>query len=144
MRILIVEDDLISRMVLSKLLAPYGENDIATNGQEALQAFQAAWLEKKPYDLICMDIMMPAIDGQEALRQIRDLEKQWGVRGAEEVKVIMISALDDPKNVVEAYYQGGATSYLVKPITSAKLRAEIDKLFSFSSAGVHINLISDI
>jgi two-component system chemotaxis response regulator CheY len=59
---------------------------------------------------------MPEMDGQEALRKIREIEKSRGVKSADEVKVVMTTALDDPKNVVEAYYKGGATSYVPKPI----------------------------
>ena len=59
---------------------------------------------------------MPEMDGQEALKKIRALEKGQGINPVNEVKVIMTTALDDPKNVVEAYYKGGATSYVPKPI----------------------------
>lgn len=132
MKILIVEDEMISRKILTTFLTSYGNYDIAVNGEEAIIAFQLAWQENKPYDLICMDIKMPKMDGQEALQKIRDLEKEMGVKGPEEVKVIMITSLNDPKSVVEAYYRGGATSYLVKPIERSKLRNEIVNLFSTS------------
>ena len=116
MRVLIVEDDFTSRKLLQKIVSPYGEADIAVNGQESIDAFETALEEGRPYDLVCMDIMMPEMDGQEALKKIRAAEKAKGIRNADEVKVIMITALDDPKNVVEAYYKGGATSYVPKPI----------------------------
>ena len=116
MRVLIVEDDFTSRKLLQKIVGPYGEADIAVNGQESIEAFEAALEENNPYDLVCMDIMMPEMDGQEALKKIRAIEKSRGIRNSEEVKVIMITALDDPQNVVEAYYKGGATSYVPKPI----------------------------
>ncbi len=116
MRVLVVEDDFTSRKVLQKILSPFGEVDIAVNGLEAVEAFESSLNDQKPYDLICMDIMMPEMDGQEALKRIRTVEKAHGIRPADEVKVIMTTALDDPKNVVEAYYKGGATSYVPKPI----------------------------
>ena len=116
MRALIVEDDFTSRKILQKILSPYGETDIAVNGLEAIAAFKDAMHEKRPYDLICMDIMMPEMDGQEALRAIRDLERDNDISPADEVRVIMTTALDDPRNVVEAYYKGGATSYVPKPL----------------------------
>jgi len=124
-KILIVEDDFIVRRILKDILSPYGDCDIVVDGDEAIQAFRLAWEEKEPYDLICLDIMMPKLDGQEALRQIREMEKEIGIQGSAEVKVIMVTALDDPKNVVEAYYRGGATSYIVKPIVKVRLLDEI-------------------
>lgn len=125
MKILIVEDDFVARRTLKEILSPYGECDVVVDGEEAIQAFQLAWDEQAPYRLICMDIMMPHVDGQESLRQIREIEGEMGVKGSDEVKVIMISALDDPKTVVDAFYRGGATAYLVKPIQKKKLLEEI-------------------
>lgn len=116
MRFLVVEDDFTSRKLLQRILSPYGDVDVAVNGQEAVDAFEGALNEEKPYELVCMDIMMPEMDGQEALKRIRILEKNVSRSGPDEAKVIMTTALDDPKNVVEAYYKGGATSYVPKPI----------------------------
>ncbi len=121
MKTLIVEDDFISRIVLQKILAPFGVCDIAVNGKEAVQAFTFSLQEGEPYDLICMDIMMPEMDGIEAVRLIHEKEKEMNVAPSDEVKVIMITALDTPKEVVDAYYRGGCTSYLTKPINKGKI-----------------------
>ncbi|MDK9707164.1 MAG: response regulator [Desulforhopalus sp.] len=125
LRILVVEDDFMVRQVIRDILDSYGSVDIAVNGEEAVQAFRVAWRKQVPYDLICMDIMMPTMDGNEALVKIRDVEKALGIIGSEEVKVIMISALDDAKTVVKAYSKGGATSYIVKPIEKERLLSEM-------------------
>ncbi|MCP4693586.1 MAG: response regulator, partial [Desulfobacterales bacterium] len=121
MRILIAEDDFVSRRILDTLLSPYGECHTAVDGEEAVQCFRMAHDEGAPYDLVCLDIMMPNVNGQEALKQIREIEKKMGLKSSAEVKVIMVTALDDPKSVVEAYYRGGATSYIVKPIEKDRL-----------------------
>lgn len=128
MRVLIVEDDFVSRKLLQKLLSHYGECDVAVDGGEAIEAFKLAVNEGKPYDLVCMDIMMPQIDGQQALKEIRGIEKSRGVGPKDEVKVIMTTALDDPKTVVQSLYKGGATSYIVKPIDKKKLIEEVKNL----------------
>lgn len=128
MKCLIVEDQFLSRRILKDLLSPHFECDIAINGQEAVTSFQLAHEGKRPFDLICMDIMMPIVDGYEALRQIRCLEQEKGIPQNREVRVIMISALDDPQTVVKSFYVGGATSYLVKPVTKQKLMHEIRQL----------------
>ena len=128
MRALIAEDDYISRRIVKEILSAYGTCDVAADGEEAVQAFCQALAEEKPYDLVCMDIMMPRLDGQSALKKIRATERELGVAAAQEVKVIMTTALDDPKNVVDAYYRGGATAFLVKPITRHKLLQEVHGL----------------
>ena len=128
MRILVVEDDFGSRRMMQKLLEPYGDIDVVVDGEEAVQAFRMAWEEYKPYELLFMDIMMPKMDGHEALRRIREIEEGLGVKPQDEAKIIMTSVLEDPKNVMEAYYEGGATSYLVKPIDREKLREELARL----------------
>jgi two-component system chemotaxis response regulator CheY len=125
MKCLIVEDDFISRRIMKELLSAYCECDIAVNGEEAVASFRMAHEGKRPYDLICMDIMMPGVDGNEALKRIREAEKEMGVPPAIEVKVIMTTAMDDPKTVIDSYYNGGATSYLVKPISKQKLVREL-------------------
>jgi two-component system chemotaxis response regulator CheY len=128
MRVLIVEDDFVSRKLLGKVLSHYGECDVAVNGKEAVNAFSMALDEGNPYDLVCMDIMMPELDGQEALKEIRRLEKERGVPEQDQVKAVMTTALDDPRNVVESMYRGGAMAYLVKPIDRKNLLDEVRKL----------------
>lgn len=128
MRILVVEDDFGSRRMMQKLLMPYGDADVVVDGEEAVEAFRLAWEESKPYDLVFMDIMMPKMDGQEALKRLRAYEREVGVKPPDEAKVIMTSVLEDPKNVIEAYYDGAATSYLVKPLDREKIAGELTKL----------------
>ncbi len=128
MRILVAEDDFAGRRMIQKFLEPYGKVDVVVDGEEALEAFKIAWEESKPYDLIFMDIMMPRMDGQEALKRLRELEREMGVKPADEAKVVMTSVLEDPKNVIEAYNEGSATSYLVKPIERKRLEEELAKL----------------
>ena len=128
MKMLVVEDDFGSRRMMQKLLEPYGDVDVVVDGEEAVDAFKLAWEESRPYDIIFMDIMMPKMDGHEALKRLRELEREMGVKPANEAKVIMTSVLEDPKNVIEAYYGGSATSYLIKPIDREKLEDELERL----------------
>ncbi len=93
MKCLVVEDEFISRTLLTELLSTYGTCHVATNGLEAVEAFQNV-LEGAPYDLICLDIMMPHLNGQEALQRIRALEAERGIGGWDTVKVIFPTATD--------------------------------------------------
>jgi two-component system chemotaxis response regulator CheY len=124
MKTLIVEDDLTSRILLNNILAPYGECHEAVNGREAVTAFLAAQEEGRQYDLITLDIMMPEMDGQETLKQIRNLEEAKGIHVGKGVKIIMTTALDDPQNVIKAHYEV-CNGYLIKPIDKAKLLAHL-------------------
>ena len=128
MRILIVEDDFGSRRYMQKLLSSFGECDVVVDGEEAVEAFRLAWEEHSPYDVVFLDIMLPKMDGQEALKRIRENERTIGVKPYDEVKVVITSVLEDPKNVIEAYHKGGANSYLVKPLEKDKLQIEMEKL----------------
>jgi len=128
MRILIVEDDYTSMKLMQKLLSAYGETVTAGNGEEALEAFRLAMDENKPFALICLDIMMPGIDGQQVLKSIRAMEKVRGIAPKKEAKIIMTTALDSPKDVIEAYYQGGCSSYLVKPIEKKQVIEKLREL----------------
>ena len=127
-KILIVEDNFVSRRILHDILISYGTCHMAKDGREAFDAFCLGWEEKEPYNLIFMDIMMPEMNGHEALQKIREKEKLMGIPVSREVKAIMVTALDDPKNVIEALNDGGATSYIVKPITKETVMKEIRKL----------------
>jgi two-component system, chemotaxis family, chemotaxis protein CheY len=127
MKALIVEDEFSSRMILQRFLSSYGECDIAVDGKEAIQAVKMAWEEKKPYDLICMDIMMPNMNGQEATEQIREMEVQMGIKGNSKAVIIMTTARaesDDIKNAMNA----GAAWYLIKPINREKLLYKLHEL----------------
>jgi two-component system, chemotaxis family, chemotaxis protein CheY len=127
MRTLIVEDDFTSRILLQSLLAPYGECHIAVNGSEAVAAFRAAREHGQAYDLVCMDIMMPEMDGQTAVRKIRALEEAAGTFSTHGVKIIMTTALDDVKSVMESF-MALSDAYLFKPIEKEKLLAHLEEL----------------
>ena len=127
MRTLIVEDDFTSRLLLQSFLSQYGECHIAVNGKEAVAAFRAAQESGQTYHLICMDIMMPEMDGQTAVREIRAVEEAGGTLSTDGVKIIMTTALDDVKNVVESF-QALCDAYLFKPIDKGTLLGHIREL----------------
>ncbi len=127
MKTLIVEDDFISRRLLQRLLSSYGTCDIAVNGREALEAISLGWEEKTPYDLICLDICMPGMDGQEALKAIRQREASLGIGGLRGVKVIITTASSDPSQILKAF-NTGCEAYLVKPVEREDLLQHLKSL----------------
>lgn len=117
MKVLIVDDDHANRTILEAYLRKKAETiHTAADGREAVQAYVRALEQGEPYQLVCMDIMMPGMDGQEALKRIRQAEAERGVPPGQEVKVLMITCLGDQKNVCQAFFQGQATCYLTKPV----------------------------
>lgn len=127
MKSLIVEDEFTSRLLLQKMLLPYGEAHIAVDGEEAVEAFRAALESGQPYDLVCMDIILPRIDGQTALRRIRESEAEFGVIGNGRARVIMVTAASDPQSVIKSHSLQ-CDSYLVKPIDKNRLIQEVSAL----------------
>ena len=128
MRFLVVDDDFETRHLMQKLLRPFGDVDVATDGEEGVESFSRALKEGEPYVLVTMDILMPNVDGQQALREIRQIEKEHEIAPDNQVKVIMVSGLDNSEELHDAFFLGEATSYIVKPINHTVLLQEIAKL----------------
>jgi two-component system chemotaxis response regulator CheY len=115
LKILIAEDDLVSRKFLNKMLSKYGECDLVVDGLEAIEAYMMALEEKKPYELICLDIMMPKLDGIKVIKVIRDLEIQNGIAEEQRAKIMMTTALSETE-VVQTAFEYGCNAYASKPI----------------------------
>jgi two-component system chemotaxis response regulator CheY len=127
MRILNAEDDLASRKFIYKFLSNYGDCDLTVDGMEAIEAFLMALDENKPYGLICLDIMMPKIDGMKALKAIRDIEDEKGIQEEKKAKIIMTTALNDTEFVHNSF-DSGCEAYAAKPIDTKKLIEVMQKL----------------
>lgn len=127
MRILLAEDDYVTRKAMDNFLSKYGECDVTVDGMEAVDAFLLALEEDDPYDLVCLDIMMPVMDGYQALQGIRNLEKERNIPPDKAAKVIMTTALNDEKNVKMAF-ELGCTIYSGKPIDQVRFEQALKKL----------------
>ena len=102
--------------MLLRILRNYGECDLAASGKEGVLAFQAAWEKSSPYDLLCVDLRMPELDGASVIQIIRTMEKKMSVNSVERVQIIVISADSDraSKDICEKL---GSDGYIAKPIT---------------------------
>ncbi len=127
MRILIVDDDFAIRKILSIWFRAYGESSFAANGRQALDAVINSYTEDKPYDLICLDVMMPEMNGIDALKAIRQYEDEHGVDPGNRIKVILATAAANPKSIMGAFNEQ-CEAYLVKPIDQQELTQAIKKL----------------
>lgn len=127
MRILLAEDDFASRKFMMRMLSKYGECDVTVDGAEALEAFTVALDANEGYDLVCLDIMMPGVDGYQALEKMREYEEIKKVVDSRRTKIIMTTALSEKRNVRRAF-EMGCTAYAGKPINQAKFENVLKKL----------------
>lgn len=127
MHILVVEDDFISRRLLCRYLEPFGECDVAVNGEEAVAAVKQAVDQGYHYDLICLDIMMPGMDGHETLREIRSYEKENKLCLGLGSKVIMTTSVQDSKSIRQAF-NASADGYVLKPVEKKKFLKTLSEI----------------
>jgi CheY-like chemotaxis protein len=114
-RILVVDDNQVNRMVLTRSLNQEGYSvATAADGREALERLR----QPPSFDVVLLDIMMPEVDGYAALGQIK------GDKALQHIPVIMITAVDELDSIVRCI-ELGATDYLPKPFNAAILRARI-------------------
>ncbi len=127
MRILVVDDEFVSRKKAQKIMSDYGECDVTSNGTEALEAFHLAQEEGKPYDLVTMDILMPDMDGIEALKRIREWEESKNIQLGKGVKVLMLTASKASDSVLSSFNEG-CEAYIVKPFDKDKMTKALSEL----------------
>ncbi len=128
MRLLIVEDHLITSQLMKGILSEYGECEVAYNGKEAVEVFKKNMMtEGKLFDVIFLDILMPEMDGHQALEQIRQIESDYGIEGLQCVKIIMTTAKDDKETIINSFkYQ--CDGYVVKPISKEIIKNKLVEL----------------
>ena len=117
LKVLIVDDSLIIRKKISKILENLGHDVVfdATNGQEAIDAY----IKYKP-DLVSMDITMPDMDGITAVKHI--------IKEDKEAKIIMVTSHGQEDMVIKSI-QAGAVGYILKPISEDKMAQVIGEVF---------------
>jgi two-component system chemotaxis response regulator CheY len=128
-RILIIEDEIISRRLLKKNLSLLGSCDEASSASEGLISFMMAIDEGKPYEIIFLDIMMPGMDGLNLLKILRGVEEEHAITPDKLSKVVMVSGRKDSQAILGSF-KSGCNGYLVKPIEPTKLNETLDNLYS--------------
>lgn len=113
MRALIVDDVEMNRELLAMFLEGKAAVTFAESGEDALERVNEARASDAYFDLICMDISMPGINGHEALKRIREIEETAGIPRA---TVFMVTGSSSPDDMFDALMQGGCDDYLTKPL----------------------------
>jgi len=123
LRCLIVDDDVITGRLLKNMVSEYGACDEVGTGKKAIDSFKRAWDEGNPYDLVFLDIMMPEMDGQMALRAMREYESTRADIGEKSCRIIIMTVSREPHDVVEAY-KNQCDGFMTKPIA----KFQVDKV----------------
>ncbi len=108
-------------------MSAYGECDLAIDGVDALDYCMAAWKNNEPYDLLCLDVMMPKADGLKVLKVIRAIEAQQQIPVENRLRIMVMTALADVSYVDEAF-KLGCDAYATKPIDTEKVNEVIQNL----------------
>jgi PAS domain S-box-containing protein len=116
--ILVAEDNEINALLMRSLLARLGHRAvITTNGEQALESWQAAKSAGTPYDLVLMDIQMPRLDGIETTRRLRSLEASEPGRRTPILALTANTLIEDRY----ACFEAGMDGFLIKPLDRDKL-----------------------
>ncbi len=116
MKILVVDDELVSRKKMEKIFQSFGVVQGVDNGEKAVIVFRTALDSANRFDLITLDIEMPGMDGTETLTEIRELEQKEDIPEDKRVKVLMVTSHSN-KIYVMASVKAGCNDYIVKPFT---------------------------
>ena len=128
MKTLVVDDESTARVVLDAILSTFGEVHCCVDGGEAVLACRKARESGSPYDLICLDILMPGMSGLEALQEIRRDEEARGCLRPRGAKIIMTTATNDAGFISQAFRQL-CDAYVFKPVDGEELIALVHCLF---------------
>jgi len=121
LKVLIAEDNIINQRIAVGMLTELGHTGVVVgDGEKALRC-----LSKLKFDVVVMDVMMPVMDGIEALIAIREQEKVTGAH----LPVIMATAHTEPEDIVR-FRRSGADGYLSKPLDIDKLKVELGRVFA--------------
>ncbi len=119
-RVLLAEDHIVNRKVVELILEAYSVDiHVVENGRDAVDAFK-----KQSYNLILMDVQMPVLNGLEAIKKIREIEKE---QSQIPIPILVLSA-NTSKDHIQASMDAGATGHVGKPVTPETLISNINKL----------------
>ncbi len=132
MKILIVDDEFVSRGILVKKLEGLGQCTPAGDSMRAMKLFDSAAKTTTPYDLITLDVSMPKIDGRQFLSMIRKKEKAKKIPRKDRVKIIMVTSRMNMSTIKECI-RLGCDGYISKPVSKIQLLENLGRIGLISS-----------
>jgi two-component system chemotaxis response regulator CheY len=126
-RSLVVEDEIVSRKKMVKVLESFGKCIAVETGEEGLKVINEHLFEKDPFNLIILDILMADIDGIRLLLHIRRVEELYNIPKEKQSKIVMVTSLSDESTVI-ACIQAGCDGYIIKPFNKEILTNKLIEL----------------
>lgn len=127
MRILVVDDDVVSRKKMEKILEEFGDCFLVESGKDAIKIFKEAWGMGVPFDLISLDIGLPDMSGIDVLKHIRQIEKDKSIAKDKASRIMMVTSHAD-QNFVLGSVEAGCNNYIVKPFARNKVVEKLEHL----------------
>jgi two-component system, chemotaxis family, chemotaxis protein CheY len=124
MRVLTIEDDPTAQMMLKNILCKFADVTESANGEEGLQTFCAALKDGNGFDLVCLDIGLPDVQGNDLLQMLRKTETEKPTKPA----VVLVMTASHEIQVIQKMITLGADGYFVKPVNRVKLIVRLREL----------------
>ena len=129
MKILVVDDEIVSRKKMMRITTDFGSCEGVQNGKAALSVIKTSLEEWQLYDLITLDVSMPDISGVEVLNTIRKMEEAKRLDEEEQAKILMVSSISDMKTVKAC--MGKCNGYMIKPFNKELVVDKLKKIGLF-------------
>jgi HD-like signal output (HDOD) protein/FixJ family two-component response regulator len=126
MKILIVEDEMVSRTKLKLIMENFGECEAVDNGKDGVAMFHKAHQEGKPFGLILLDIDMPEKDGMQVLSEMIEAQIKLDVYKTHKAKILMVTSFTDKDRVLSCI-QSGCDDYIAKPFDINTIGRKLSK-----------------
>ncbi len=126
-RALIVEDVFLIQRVIERFIEPYGTFRVSNNGKEALKIYAEYFFNGEAFNLVCLDIYLPEMNGLKVLKHIREFEKEIHLSEDERSKIVIISSVTHPGTLQQAY-DLGCDYYITKPFSKDDVVRALKKL----------------
>ncbi|MDD9301969.1 MAG: HDOD domain-containing protein [Desulfobacter sp.] len=127
MKILIVDDEKISRKILVSKMKSLGPCVAVDSSIKAMAEIEMANSADEPFDIITLDVSMPGMDGKQILEHIRRQEIKKKIPKAERVKILMVTSRMN-MNTIKACIKLGCNGYLTKPVSRVQLLENLGKM----------------
>ena len=126
-KILIVDDEMVSLKKAEKILAHYGECHLAVDGIKAVESFIRAFEKGEPFDLAALDIYTPGLNGAEVVKTIRVWERFHQAPADKATKILMVT-VGTRHDLIWRSFQEGCDGYIKKPFTRAQMIESLNRL----------------